>query len=140
LPTDPMKDHPGYLLRRASTAAMSDLATKLAALDLRPTEATALMIIDANANITQSEIGRMLDIASANMAPLTARLEQRDLIEREAMDGRSHGLTLSSTGRTLTRRIKKVVNDHEESLLKRIPFNQREAFLSALRALWSDHA
>jgi DNA-binding MarR family transcriptional regulator len=137
LPIDPLKDHLGYALRRASATAMADLASKLATLELRPTEATVLLIIDANDNITQSDIGRMLDIASANMAPLTSRLEQRDLIEREPMDGRSHGLTLSSTGRALTRRIKKLVDEHEASLLQRIPTKQRDTFLAALQSLWS---
>lgn len=116
---------------------MANLAQRLAVLELRPTESSVLLIIDANPNVTQSEIGRMLDIARANMAPLISRLEARDLLEREPMDGRSHGLNLSAAGRRLTSRVKKVVQAHEAALLAKIPADERTAFVAGLRALWS---
>lgn len=130
---DPLKDFPGYALRRASSAVMAGLARRVAAFDLRPTEATVLLVIDANANITQSEIGRMLDIASANMAPLISRLADRELVERQPVDGRSHGLDLTSKGRTLIRRVKKAIESYEDELLAKIPAGQRAAFMAALQ-------
>jgi DNA-binding MarR family transcriptional regulator len=135
---DPLKDYPGYLLRRASAVAMADLAQRLRPLDLRATEATALLTIDANPNATQSEIGRRLEIASANMAPLIARLEKKDLIERNPMDGRSHTLSLTLSGLELTNEIKKIVSEHETDLLNKIPVSTRSAFLKGLRAIWKD--
>lgn len=137
MPIDPLENYPGYSLRRASTATMATLARRLAPLDLRVTEATVLMAIDANPNITQSEIGRMLDIASANMAPLVSRLADRELVERQPVDGRSHGLALTVAGRNVTAKVKKAVDAHEAELLSRIPVALRKAFLRALRALWS---
>lgn len=134
---DPLKDYPGYLLRRASVAAMADLADRLAALDLRPTEATILLVIDANPNATLSDVGRLLRIASANMVPLIARLETRSLIDREPMDGRSQALVLAPLGRLLTREIKDVVADHEAALIERIPAHVRDDFLKALRSIWT---
>ena len=133
---DPLRDFPGYALRRASVATMQTLARRLTELGLRPTDASVLLVIEANPNITQSEIGRMLDIAGANMAPLIARLDKRELVEREPVDGRSHGLTLSKTGRTLSLRARKVIKSHEEELLAKIPVNRRPDFLAALHALW----
>lgn len=133
--TDPLKDLPGYALRRASAALMSKLAQRLAALELRPAEATVLLVIGANPGVTQSEIGRLLDIASANMAPLAGRLAERDLIVREPVDGRSHALYLSDAGRRLTQRARRVIEELEAQLLARIPAAQRAAFLSALAAL-----
>lgn len=137
---DPLGGYPGYLLRRASAAAMADLTRRLEPLNLRPSEAAALQIIDANPGVTQSDIGRMLGIASANMAPLVSRLEGRRLIAREAVDGRSHGLALTAAGRALTARAKKAIAAHEAALLKRIPAAQRNAFLKGLRAIWADEA
>lgn len=134
---DPLKDLPGYALRRASAAVMTKLAARLAALDLRPSEASVLLVIDANAGVTQSEIGRLLDIARANMAPLTARLAARDLIIRESAGGRSHGLTLSDSGRRLTRKAQRIVADLEAELMERIPAAQRAAFLRTLKALFT---
>jgi len=132
---DPMKGYPGYLLRRTSVVAMARLAKHLKALHLSPTEASVLTVIDANPNGKQSEIGRLLDIASANMAPLISRLAKRGLIERQRVDGRSHGLVLSRSGRTLTARVKKTIAEHEERLVCKIPAAQRRSFLAALLAL-----
>src|SRR5690349_16743633 len=115
---------------------MQKLARELAPLDLRPSEASVLLVIDANANITQSEIGRMLEIAGANMAPLIGRLEKRELVDRQPVDGRSHGLALTAAGRALCGRARKVMTSHEENLLARIPAGQRAAFVAILQALW----
>jgi DNA-binding MarR family transcriptional regulator len=134
---DPLKDLPGYALRRASAAFMANLAARLAALDLRPAEATVLLVIGANPAITQSEIGRLLDIASANMAPLIARLADRNLLLREPVDGRSHALTLSEPGQRLTTKARQVIEELESGLLERIPKPHRSAFLAALRAIAS---
>jgi DNA-binding MarR family transcriptional regulator len=104
----------------------------------RRNEAGVLLVIEANANTTQSEIGRMLDIAGANMAPLVARLADRKLIERLPVDGRSHGLALTHAGRALAARARKTFKEHEEELLSRIPSSQHAAFMASLRALWHD--
>ena len=138
MPIDPLKDYPGYSLRRASAVNMAKLARRFAAIDLRPTEASVLMVVDANPNITQSEIGKMLDIASANMAPLVSRLADRDLVERLPIDGRSNGLVLTSIGTSIAARAKRAVVTHEEELIARIPATRRKALLAALRTLWSE--
>jgi DNA-binding MarR family transcriptional regulator len=78
----------------------------------------------------------MLEIAGANMAPLVSRLEKRELVERQPVDGRSHGLELSAAGRALCVRAKKVMKSHEDNLLARIPQAQRASFVSILQALW----
>lgn len=133
---DPLKDFPGYALRRLSVAAMAALAGRLEALELRPAEATVLMVIEANPRITQSEVGRLLDIASPNMTPLASRLQARSLIVRERVDGRSQGLRLTDTGRKLAARARRAMVEHEARLLAPLSAAQRKAFLAALGALW----
>lgn len=71
-----------------------------------PVEATVLLVIGANPGVIQSEVGRLLGIASVNMALLVARLADRELIERDAVDGRSQGLKLSDAGRRRSLRSK----------------------------------
>jgi len=137
MPIDPLEDYPGYSLKRASAVNMAKLARRFAAIDLRPTEASVLMVIDANPNISQSEIGKMLDIASANMAPLVSGLADRKLVERQPIDGRSYGLVLTDSGTSITIKAKRAVAIHEEELLARIPATQRKAVVAALRKLWS---
>lgn len=135
---DPLKDLPGYALRRASATAMAGLAQRLAALNVRPTEASVLLIVEANPNITQSEIGKMLNMASANTTTLVTRLTDRNLIEREPVDGRSNGLKLTRAGHALAIRARSALMAHEAALLARVPRKYRSAFLAALRALWQD--
>ena len=135
---DPLKHLPGYALRRASAATMAELARSLAPLDIRFGEAALLMQVDANPGITQSEVGRVLDIQRANMVPLTARLHARALIERVPVDGRSQGLTLTPAGTALCGQVTAVIAAHETALLARVPERHRAHLLPALAALWSE--
>ena len=74
---DPLLDLPGYVLRRASAAALSELNQRLAPLRLRHGDAAFLLLIAAAPGSNQSEVGRILDIERANMVPLVARLDGR---------------------------------------------------------------
>lgn len=135
--TDPLKDYPGYALRRASLSSTAKLAKQLELLELRPAEASVVMVVGVNPGITQSETGRMLDIAGANMAPLVNRLHARGVLEKRWLDGRSQALNLSASGRALYSRTRKTFESHEEALLNRLPKGLREPFLEALRLLWT---
>ena len=114
---------------------MGRFAARLVGLELRPADASVLLVIAANPGATQSEIGRLLGIASANMAPLSARLVKRDLIVRQAVDGRSHGLTLSDSGRRSVQKVRRVIDELEADLLARIPESDRNAFIRVLGVL-----
>jgi DNA-binding MarR family transcriptional regulator len=135
---DPMSAYPGYLLRRASALTMARLAKRLKTLHLNPTDATVLIVIDSNPNAKQSEIGRLLDIARANMAPLISRIAARKLIERQPVDGRSHGLILTRTGRALIPKIKSAIAQHEAELMGRVPASLRPFLVEGLRALMDE--
>jgi DNA-binding MarR family transcriptional regulator len=134
---DPFKNYPGYVLRRASAATMEQLTRRLATLKLRPSEASVLRIIDANPHVTPSEVGRLLNIARANMTPLVARLEALKLIDRRPVNGRSHGLWMTSAGRALVEKVRKIIDQYEEGLLSHIPQPQRSHFMDILNAIWS---
>lgn len=135
---NPLKNYPGYALRRASSASLSQLAHRLAPLGLRLGEASVLRVIQANPGIKQSEIGRMLDIVSANMTPLVRKLSKQGWVLREHVDGRSQALRLSETGKRLTARVTQAMTEHEASLMARIPSELRIDFIKALTALTQD--
>lgn len=116
--------------------SMSDLASRFADLDLRISDATVLLVIVSNPGARQSAICKVLDIARANIAPLIARLEERSLIVRKPLDGRSHGLELTHEGEKLTAQVMTIVEEHERSILDKIPENLREPFMLALGHLW----
>jgi DNA-binding MarR family transcriptional regulator len=128
----------GYQLRRASVAMFDDLATALADLDLRPTGASILLLVGANPGITQSAIGRILEIERANMAPQAAMLTKRDLVARFASDGRSQGLRLTATGKTMVTKVRARIAAHEHRFIAGFSEAEKAALLRALKLVWED--
>ena len=137
---DPLAKLCGYLWQRASAAALADLNRRLAPLGLRHAGVAMLMLIEARPGITQSQAGRILDIQRANMVPFVARLEALGVIRRKRVDGRSQALELTSRGRVLLERARRVVQAHEGTLLGRVPEELRPVVLPVLMALWSPEA
>ncbi|MEO6389293.1 MAG: MarR family transcriptional regulator [Croceibacterium sp.] len=133
---DPLPSLPGYALRRAANATAAELSARLGELGLRQSDASALILVGANAGITASAIGRALDIQRANMVPLLKRLEDGGLIERQAIDGKSVGLSLTSAGDSKLAEARAVVDRFEADLIARIPAEHRAHLLPALEALW----
>jgi DNA-binding MarR family transcriptional regulator len=133
---DPLRSLPGYALRRASAAMMARLAERMEALGVRTTEATILMLIAANPGISQSMLGRMLDIQRPNMTPLAGRLEERGLIKRTRSDGRSFGLALTQAGAKLEGQVRVAAQAHEDEIWGLIPDAHHAHLLPALHALW----
>lgn len=134
---DPLVRLPGYILRRASAATVAELNQRLKSLDLRHAEAACLLLIDASPGLTQSQIGRLLEIQRSNMVPFVLRLESRGLIRREKVDGRSQGLILTPTGRSVLGKARKVVEAYESALIRRVPVELRAVVLPILMALWN---
>lgn len=133
---DPLPALPGYALRRAANATAAELSARLAALELRQAEASALILMDANPHITASALGRALDIQRANMVPLLKRLEDAGLIVRSPLDRKSQGLALTPAGRDRMQAARAVIDRFERELLERIPTEHRDHLLPALNALW----
>jgi DNA-binding MarR family transcriptional regulator len=134
-PHNPLNTLLGYRLRRVSNTLMADLARDLRELGLKPGEASVLLLVRANSGITQSEIGRMLDIQRANMTPLTAQLDSRGLIGRERVDGRSHGLAVTPEGEKLCRAVRIAMERHDARFQALLSGKARSGLLAALEAL-----
>ena len=133
---DPLTTLCGYLLQRASANALAGLNQRLAPLGLRHAGVAMLMLVEARPGITQSQAGRILDIQRANMVPFVARLEGLGVLRRHQVDGRSQALQLTSRGRVLLERARRVVAAHETELLERVPEKLRPMVLPVLMALW----
>ncbi len=135
---NPLDELVGYQLRRASVVMFDDLAATLADLDLRPTSASILLLVGANPGITQSAIGRILQIERANMAPQAAMLTQRELVARTASDGRSQGLRLTTTGKAMATKVRARIATHEQRFIDGFSEAEKAALLRALRSVWQD--
>ena len=134
---DPLLELPGYVLKRASAANLSELNQRLEPLRLRHGDAAFLLLIEASPGTNQSEVGRILEIERANMVPLVARLDARGWIEKRKVDGRSSGLFLTSAGRSVLARTRAIVDEHEAALIRRVPAKLRPHVLPILMAMWS---
>ena len=133
---DPLTSYPGYALRRAALATGAELASRLAPLGLRQSDASLLMLIEANPGTTASALGRQLDIQRANMVPLLKRLEDAGLIAREAIDRKSMGLELTEAGGTRLAEARAIIEAFEGELIARLPAEHRDHLLPALNAIW----
>ena len=133
---DPLVSLPGYALRRAANATAAELAARLAPLELRQSDVSLLMLVEANPGTTSSALGRQLDIQRANMVPILKRLEDAGLIERAPIDGKSQGLALSAAGREKLAEGRRVIERFERELIGRVPAKHRAHLLPALNALW----
>lgn len=134
---DPLIDLPGYVLRRASSAMMAALAREMEGLGLRSVEATILQILQQQPGLTQSALGRILDIQRANMTPIAARLEARGLVQRIPADGRSLGLDLTAEGARMANLVKAKVDAFEQEVIAAVPAADRAHLLPALKAIWA---
>jgi len=137
LPNDPLADLLGYQLRRLSQLTMADLAGALEPLGLRPAESSVLFAIAANPDITQSDVGRMLGVKRANMAPLIAGLESRELISRVPMDGRSQALRLTAKGEALHAAARAATCTHEARCFGTMPESERARLTDQIHRLWT---
>ena len=133
---DPLIRFPGYALRRAANATAAELSARLAALDLRQSDASLLLLVAVNPGATSSALGRALGVERANMVPLLKRLEEAGLIEREAIDGKSQGLRLTPAGLRRLAEARKIIEAFEAELLARVPAEHRDHLLPALNAIW----
>lgn len=134
---DPLDRLLAYQLRRVSALVIAELAASLSEIGLRVTEASVLVMIDANPDVTQSEIGRCLGIKRANMAPLASGLELRRLIERSPVDGRSQALRVTAKGKDLVARINQLTAANEARFFGDIPEDERRALIDRLKLIRS---
>jgi len=135
---DPLPLYPGYALRRAANASAAELSVRLAEIGLRQVDASVLMLVAANPDITASALGRALDIQRANMVPLLKRMEDGGLLDRNPLDGKSQGLLLTEAGKSAHARALGVIEAFESELIARVPTQHRAHLLPALNALWRE--
>ena len=134
---NPLEANLGYQLRRAATHMQADLSHRIGELGLTMVEMSTLLVIEANPGVTQSDIGRMIAIKRANMAPLTAGLAARNLIVATPVDKRSNGLSLTSDGLAIVAQLHQCVAQNEAVLFTQIPEDQRGAVIASVRKIWA---
>jgi DNA-binding MarR family transcriptional regulator len=140
LAIDPFEGLLGYHLRRLSVLVMADFTEALAPLGLKPAEASVLYAVADGTGLTQSDVGKMLGIQRANMAPLIAGLMQRGLVERDRVDGRSQALRLTPAGEAARAAAWAANQAHEERMFGMLGRPARARMAAQLRGLWQASA
>jgi DNA-binding MarR family transcriptional regulator len=124
----------GYALRRAQISVFTDFIAAFAALDLRPAQYSALVLIDANPGCKQSEAAVALGIMQPNFVALMDDLEAGGLALRAPgkTDRRSHALALTTKGRALLRKASDVIVAHEVRVTKGLSSAEKQTLLALL--------
>lgn len=127
--------HLGYFLRRAQVAVFQDFIRTLADVGIRPAQYSVLIVIGANAGLSQADVAQTLGIERARLVRLLDRLERRGLTQRlpSRVDRRSHVLKLTPAGQRVLKRARALAAVHEARLLERLGPAHHRMILEALR-------
>jgi DNA-binding MarR family transcriptional regulator len=127
----------GYMLRRAQLTVFADFGATLAEMQLRPVQFAALIVIDCNRGVTQSEVCETLGIWRANFVSVIDDLERRGLARRvsSTADRRSKALALTAAGQRVLERATELQRAHEARVCRRLGPGGREQLLRLLNQL-----
>jgi DNA-binding MarR family transcriptional regulator len=124
----------GYAVRRAQIRVFQDFAEAMAPLGLTPGQLGALLLIEANQGLSQTQLGAALGIDRSSVVPLLDRLEGLDLIRRtsHASDRRTHALALTDTGVATIRRLLPLLEAHEHRISAELSPSERRLLMQLL--------
>ena len=127
----------GYSLRRAQVALFLSFHVATRGMGITPPRFTALVIVGANAGISQSTLGEVLGIARSGAMLLTDWMVGRGLVERRRRpdDARAWGLHLTRRGEQVVERMKRRVRGAEARRAARLEPRERRELLRLLGKL-----
>lgn len=109
----------GYHLRMAQVMVFKDFDRELAELEITPAIFGVLEVLNHNKGLTQTRLATAIGLDRSSLVPLLDKLQQRNLVAREASsaDRRTNHLHLTPTGKQLLAKADKRVRQHEERIL-----------------------
>ncbi|MBF9149579.1 MarR family winged helix-turn-helix transcriptional regulator [Novosphingobium jiangmenense] len=131
-PLDPML---GFHLVRTANLALRAVNAAYGDLGIRHPDGAVLLVIDANPGITQSSIGRLLNIQRSNIAPMVSRLVDRGWLERRPGKGKTIGMFLTESGQRIMPAIHAASTAGENMITTSIGADAYAATLETLKRL-----
>lgn len=124
----------GFVLRLAQVAVFKDLIEALKPFELRPTDFSVLLVIEATPGLKQQAVGEALSIQRPNLVTILDQLEGRSLVRRGDVPGdrRSYALTLTPQGQDLLNSAKTAHEGHTERVSGALGGMDRRMVLEAL--------
>jgi DNA-binding MarR family transcriptional regulator len=130
-----LNGHLGYFARRLQVWIFQDFIRTLAPVRIRPAQFSVLVVIGANAGLSQADLSQALGIERARLVRLLDKLERRGLTERRPSprDRRSHALFLTREGQKLLKRAESLARLHEAKLTAKLGAGRHDQMLASLR-------
>jgi len=124
----------GYAASRAALELRKLFARHMDALQLRVPEFSILMLVAANGDVNQKQLGQALDISPPNMAVTIDRMVQQGWVERvrSTHDRRAQHIHLTDAGRTLADRAHRISLTMEEPALAALSRAERALLIEML--------
>jgi DNA-binding MarR family transcriptional regulator len=132
-----LNGHLGYFIRRVQIWIFQDFIRRLAAIDVSPAQFSVLVVISANAGLSQAELAATLGIERARLVRMLHKLEERGLTQRlpSSADGRRHELRLTRDGQKLLGQAKALAAQHESALQEKLGSEQHRVLLDLLKSV-----
>jgi DNA-binding MarR family transcriptional regulator len=127
----------GFVLRLAQVAVFKDLLAALKPFDLRVTDLSVLLVIEATPGLQQRAIGDMLRIQRPNLVIILDQLQARGLVRRDPVPGdrRSYALSITPEGAALLRDAKAAHAAHDRKVLEALGDLDKERMLAVLERI-----
>jgi DNA-binding MarR family transcriptional regulator len=124
----------GYALRRAQVRVFQDFEAEMNELGLTPGQLGALLLIEANRGLSQTELGLALGIDRSSVVPLIDRMQKRGWVRRaaRATDRRAHALELTPGGTALLARLMPRLEAHENRIAAGLTLAERKRLFELL--------
>jgi len=139
LPDDRAGESIGFLLSQVGIYAARQFAERLSGLDLQPPQFRVMNVVDAAEGLSQQAIAEAIGAPASRMVMIVDELEQRGLIERrtDPSDRRAHALFLTTNGRKLLARARKIAHQHEDEIMRGIGAADRKRLIALLQQVVS---
>ena len=124
----------GYVASRAAIEMRKVFARHMKPLELKVIEFSILMLVAANPQVNQKQIGQALDISAPNMAVTLDRMVERGWVQRvrSEKDRRAQHIHLTAKGRELVQRAAKISATMEDSALRMLSAAERALLIELL--------
>ncbi len=124
----------GYASSRVSLELRKVFARHLGPLGLRTTEWSILMLLAANRDVNQKQLGQALDMAAPNVAVTLDRMVGQGWVERvrSERDRRAQIVHLTANGAELVARAERIAQGMEDEALARLSRAERALLIELL--------
>ena len=128
----------GYALRRAQLKVFQQFIEDLRPFDLRPAQFSALVIIESEPGLMQTDLARALTIEPPQVVTLLNKLESLGLAVRVRCkpDKRSYGIFLSKAGEIRLKQLRGIAMQSDEKATSALSDDERQQFLTLLHKVY----